>query len=193
MGGFRPLACAALAGLALLLASCVLPGFREGVERVHQTWLDDNAQVYRTQGSRRVALTPAEAQRAAHSALEQIGLTVTQDDPGTGVVEADRPLTTADISGAVRDAELPRVHQIMAEAMVRSALQFQWEWARARSSWPPRRSRAPVEHLSSASACATARAIKTARTSSDAASFPRRSCAQGSTSSGAPSIRKSRR
>ena len=78
-------------------------------------WITDSSRVHSAQGSRSVALDPTEARQAARFALERIGLTVTRDDPSTGVVEADRALTPADISGAVRDAELPRVQQIMSE------------------------------------------------------------------------------
>jgi hypothetical protein len=103
--------------LALLLASCAPAGFQQGVERVHETWLTDNSRIYSAEGSRSVTLDPTQARQAARFALERIGLTVTRDDPSTGVVEADRALTSADISGAVRDAELPRVQQIMSEEM----------------------------------------------------------------------------
>jgi hypothetical protein len=108
---------ALIVALAVVLASCAPAGFQRGVQRVHETWLADNSQVYGAEGSRSVALDPAEARQAAHLALQRIGLTVSREDPAIGVIEADRPLTATDISGAVRNAEEPRVQRIMAEEM----------------------------------------------------------------------------
>ena len=54
---------------------------------------------------------------ATERALTRIGLEVTSENASTGVIVAVRPLTSADISGAVREAELPRVQRIMSEEL----------------------------------------------------------------------------
>jgi hypothetical protein len=105
--------------LLLALADCAAQqaAAQRGIERVHGMWLTDNERVYATQGSRTVALDRNRALAAVERALKRIGLEQTLADASTAVIVADRALTSADISGAIREAELPRVQRIMSEEM----------------------------------------------------------------------------
>lgn len=113
---FGPRMVVAPLAIAGLLSACSLPeAAQRGHQRVSDMWIADNKQVLVREGTRTIHASSAASIAAAATALERIGLTVTDKDLGAGSVIGQRPMSSSDISPAVNAAELPRVRRIMVE------------------------------------------------------------------------------